>query len=261
MRGQCCTGRHLPGQMEPWPETGVSPAGNEAGSNGVESSKGCWTHLVPIPGDPAAWLARILAVAPGEPVGWHCCPHAHSVGTQRLLTQTPPCSNLFSAMPSCHSLHFSGETSGTGRHSPSPLAPWLPLPALLLPRLPVEKYPGLQAGCIPQRQPAPPAPHPRHFPGVIFSRLAAKRAAERPACLAVFAVWPPAPAHTAPPAHRPNQMPAPRRQDPGEDEVPGAASCPRGLCLAWSCVSMSLRPSVWCCPAACSHPTVTITCI
>lgn len=216
-------------------------------------------YPVPVPRDPA--------VVEGEPGDWHCCPHApHSGGTQRAGSRgcspqkTHPQQPVLGRAAPPLSPHLPGGTSEKGGRSPSPLAPRLPSPAPLQPQLRVEKYPGWQAGCVPEWQPAPPAPHPRRFPGVIFSRLAAKRAAERLACLAVFTVWPPAPAHSAPSARRPEQTPTPRRQGPGEDAVPVPVPVPPPAPMAsgspGAVPARSPRPSARYSPAASSRPRV-----
>lgn len=119
-------------------------------------------------------------------------------------------------------------TSDQDRHSSSLMTPQLPPTALLLAGLQVEKYPGWQAGCTPEWQPTPSAPHPRCFTGVIFSRLAAKSSAERAACLAVFTVWLPAPAHRGPATHHPSKHPHRGGKD-GQDAAPGPPPAPQPL--------------------------------
>lgn len=130
----------------------------------------------------------------------------------------------------CCSLSLPGGTSDQDRHSSS-----LPTP---------HQQPCSQPGCewkstrggrraAAPRGSDPSAPHPRCFPAVIFSRLAAKSSAERAACLAMFTVWLPAPAHRAPAAHHPEQTPAPRWQGPGRTLCLG--HLPAHSLGAWHC--------------------------
>lgn len=138
------------------------------------------------------------------------------------------------------------------------MTPQLPPPAPLLAGLQVEKYLGWQEGYTPEWQPTPSALHPHCFAGVIFSCLAAKSTAERAACLAMFTVWLPAPAHHGPATHHPEKTPTLRWQGPGRTLCLGHL-LPHSPWLAWH--RTHKEPMSHCVTIPRTPHTETISCI